>query len=154
MVHFFSDRFGFAVFSTYFIMGMCDFKADVLFWFQVVEMLNSIYITFDARIEVYNVYKVETIGDAYMVASGVPDRNGNKVNKLVSLRKVRHVLLISGNVFILEPCVFGLKFTQYREIQKVYFAIYTFDVFTNQTCCQSTKFNCLCLHQVVSIFLL
>ena len=41
-----------------------------LWLFQVVEMLNGLYLVLDSRIEHYHVYKVETINETYMLAAG------------------------------------------------------------------------------------
>merc|ERR1719183_2475387 len=41
---------------------------------EVMRMLNELYVGFDKLVEKHGVYKVETIGDAYMVIGGAPDR--------------------------------------------------------------------------------
>lgn len=45
---------------------------------EVIDFLSDLYLCFDETLEQYDIYKVDTIGDAYIVASGLPQRNDGK----------------------------------------------------------------------------
>ncbi|XP_064414055.1 retinal guanylyl cyclase 2 [Latimeria chalumnae] len=89
---------------------------------EVVDLLNDLYTLFDAVLCNHDVYKVETIGDAYMVASGLPKRNGNKhateianmsldILSSVGFFKMRHMPDVPVRIRIglhTGPCVAGV----------------------------------------------
>ena len=52
---------------------------------EMVEMLNEIYSHFDLLIEKYGVEKIRTIGDNYMIASGVPKPRSDHAQVLAKL---------------------------------------------------------------------
>jgi class 3 adenylate cyclase len=52
---------------------------------EVVELLDSVFSDFDDLAERYGLEKIKTIGDAYMVASGIPDPRPDHVRAVADM---------------------------------------------------------------------
>ncbi|KNE65193.1 PAS domain S-box protein [Allomyces macrogynus ATCC 38327] len=68
---------------------------------DIVDMLNDLYTCFDDILAQYDVHKIETIGDCYVIGSGVPRPNGDRhcsemaklalhLLKAISTIRIRH----------------------------------------------------------------
>ncbi len=68
---------------------------------ETCDMLNQLYSIFDSLLENFDVYKVETIGDAYMVVSGAPTRNGDKVSLYI---KQMNYLIMNIVISSIQAC--------------------------------------------------
>ena len=94
---------------------------------RVISLLNSIFVEFDKIVNFHRAEKIKTIGDAYMIATGLPTFKGAsaKENAITSIKiaiKILHYLKtvaeVDGHSITMRigistgPCVAGVIGTQ------------------------------------------
>ncbi|XP_033764357.1 uncharacterized protein LOC117345393 [Pecten maximus] len=86
----FSDIYGFAGMST---------ECSPI---EIVDLLNTLYRMIDDLLDDYDVYKVETINDCYMVTSGIPTKNGNEHVSEVANFSLALLWLVQSKTFVIS----------------------------------------------------
>ncbi|CAI2349479.1 unnamed protein product [Caenorhabditis sp. 36 PRJEB53466] len=71
---------------------------------EVILFLNDIFDQFDAVLKQHDAYKVETTGETYMVASGVPHENGG-----------RHIIEVAEISLKIRELSYGYKLAHLKE---------------------------------------
>ena len=66
------------------IVGFTPLSAE-LEPIELVDLLNQIFSIFDSRARYHGLEKIKTIGDAYMVAGGLPIENANHINAIAEM---------------------------------------------------------------------
>eukprot|EP00794_Sanderia_malayensis_P006990 gene6990-7775_t len=69
---------------------------------DIVKLLNKLYTLFDMMSNFYDVYKVETIGDAYMVVGGLPNPCDDHAEKVANMACI--MLHAVNNVYSPVDC--------------------------------------------------
>jgi class 3 adenylate cyclase len=65
------------------VMGFTDMCKQLYPW-QVIGMLNRLYCVMDHLLVKFGLFKVETIGDAYVCCSGLPESDDNHAEKVAN----------------------------------------------------------------------
>ncbi|CAJ1968044.1 unnamed protein product [Cylindrotheca closterium] len=65
------------------IVGFTSLCQQVQPW-EVIDLMNQLYSVMDALTDRFDLYKVETVGDSYMCASGVPDADDSHGEKVAN----------------------------------------------------------------------
>lgn len=76
-------------------MDIVDFTkmSSVIGAEKLVNILNSLFSEFDTLLDDYRIEKIKTIGDAYMVASGLPERYENNCEEMLKfLIQAQHTI--------------------------------------------------------------
>jgi adenylate cyclase len=66
---------------------------------ELVELLNEVFSQFDRLVEKYGLEKIKTIGDCYMVASGVPRARHDHAQALLGMA-LEMQAFVSANQFL------------------------------------------------------
>ncbi len=74
---------------------------------QLVARLNAIFTAFDDMIEVYGLEKIKTIGDAYMIAGGLPEECEDHADRVAGfalgmLRVIDRINVETGETFAMR----------------------------------------------------
>ncbi len=75
---------------------------------QLVDLLNEIFSFFDSLVDKYGLEKIRTIGDAYMVASGVPVPRDDHAHALARMALEMNEYRSTNHSSITQPLVFRL----------------------------------------------